>query len=206
MIIELRADQPGNEAAAWAATGRSVGEWFALLDELGGPSLGRRNIGNHLVKAHKLDPWWVSTLSIGYEAAHGVVERDGRPKGYTICATKSIRAAPGDCFAAFAEAGALDAWLGTGHELDFRDGGSLANADGNCALIRKINPGKSIRMVWGQPGAAPGTPVEVKLQPAAAKTTVMITHDRLQTRAEADGFRRAWGDALGRLRAYLEGP
>jgi uncharacterized protein YndB with AHSA1/START domain len=205
MIIDLSADQPSDESAARAATGKSVGEWFALLDLLGGPSLGRRSIGNHLVKAHKLDPWWVSTLNIGYEAAHGVVERDGRPKGYTICATKSIKAAPAACFAAFAKAEALDAWLGAGHELDFREGGSLANADGNRAAIRKINPGKTIRMHWTQPDAAPDTPVEVKLQPAGAKTTVMITHDRLQTRAEADGFRRAWGEALSRLKAWLEG-
>jgi hypothetical protein len=49
------------------------------------------------------------------------------------------------------------------------------------------------------------TPVEVKLAPAGAKTTVMVTIDRLQTRAEADGYRRAWGEALERLKALLEG-
>lgn len=59
--------------------------------------------------------------------------------------------------------------------------------------------------MWEQPDAAPGTPVEVKFQPSGAKTTVMVTHDRLQTRAEADGFRRAWGAALEKLKSVLEG-
>jgi hypothetical protein len=34
--------------------------------------------------------------------------------------------------------------------------------------------------------------------------TVMVTLDRLQTRAEADGFRRAWSESLDRLKAFIE--
>lgn len=204
MKIDLRADHASDEASAKAATGRSLGEWFALLDARGGPGLGRRDIGSHLHEQFKLDPWWISTLNVEYEAAHGLLEKDGRAKGYTICATKSIKATPDACQAAFADAAALDRWLGPGHDADIRDGGFLANADGNRAAVRKVSPGKTLRLVWEQADAANGTPVEVKFQPSGAKTTVMITHDRLQSRAEADGFRRAWGEALDRLKACLE--
>ena len=204
MKIDLAADHASDEKSAKAATGRSLGEWFALLDAFGGPGKGRREIGQHLHDVHKVDPWWAATINIGYEAAHGIVEKDGRARGYTICATKSVKATPEACHAAFASAAALDAWLGPKHQLDLRDGGSLANADGNRALVKKVNPGKSIRLVWQQPDAAPDTPVEVKFQPAGAKTTVMVTHERLQTREEADGFRRAWGAALDRLKTRLE--
>lgn len=204
MKIELRSDQPLDDASAQAATGRSLGEWFALLDAFGGPGKGRREIGNHLYDTYKLDPWWIATLNIAYEAAHGLHEKDGRPKGYTICVTKSIKATPQACFDACASAVALDRWLGPGHALDFREGGTLRNADGNAATIRKIALGKSIRLLWTQADAAGDTPVEIKCQPAGAKTTVMITHDRLQTRAQADGLRRAWGEALERLKALLE--
>jgi hypothetical protein len=61
-----------------------------------------------------------------------------------------------------------------------------------------------IKLDWMQADAAPDTPVEVKFQPAGAKTTVMVQHDRLQTRADADGLRRAWGEALDRLKAVVE--
>jgi uncharacterized protein YndB with AHSA1/START domain len=70
--------------------------------------------------------------------------------------------------------------------------------------VKKVNPGKSLKLVWTQADAAPDTPVEIKFQPAGAKTTVMVTHERLQTRAEADGLRRAWGEALDRLKKVLE--
>jgi hypothetical protein len=33
---------------------------------------------------------------------------------------------------------------------------------------------------------------------------VQVTHDRIQTREEADGLRAGWGEALDRLKAYLE--
>jgi uncharacterized protein YndB with AHSA1/START domain len=204
MKIELRAEHASDEASARAATGRSLGEWFALLDARGGPGLGRRDIGNFLHETHKLEPWWSTTILIAYEAAHGLKEKDGRAKGYTICATKCIKATPDACYAQFADAAALDRWFGSRHVLDLRDGGTLANADGNRASIKKANPGKAIKLIWQQADAAPDTPVEIKFQPAAAKTTVMVTHERLQTREEADGLRRAWGEALDRLKARLE--
>lgn len=204
MRIDWRADQGTDEAATRAATGKSMGEWFALLDAEGGPDLGRRALGQILIDQHKLDPWWSSTLLIAYEAAHGLVEKDGRAKGYTICATKSIKASPEQCFATFASAQALDQWLGQGHQLDFRDGGALRNADGNQAVIKKINAGKTIKLIWQCAEGAADSPVEVKFQPAGTKTTVMITHERLQDRPAADGLRRAWGQALDRLKQLLE--
>lgn len=202
MKIELRSDKPLDSIQA--ETGRSLGDWFAVLDAFGGPGKGRREIGNHLYDSYKIDPWWIATLNIEYEAHHGLREKDGRAKGYTICATKAIRSTPQACYDAFASAAVLDRWLGAGHVLDFREGGSLHNADGNTAEIRKLNAGKAIKLRWMQVHAAPDTPVEVKLQPAGAKTTVMVTHDRLQDREAADGMRRAWGGALDRLKALLE--
>jgi hypothetical protein len=94
MKIEIKADQPSDEAAAKKATGRTLGEWFQLLDAAGGPGRGRREIGQELMTTYKLDPWWASTINVGYEAAHGLLEKDGRAKGYTICASKSVKASP----------------------------------------------------------------------------------------------------------------
>ena len=48
------------------------------------------------------------------------------------------------------------------------------------------------------------TPVEIKFEGKGDKCTVMVSIERLQTRAEADGYRRAWGEALDRLKAKLE--
>ncbi|MCK7594391.1 SRPBCC family protein [Pseudomarimonas salicorniae] len=205
MKITLKAEQAYDEASAQRETGKSLGEWFGVLDAAGGPAKGRRELGQLLLVTHKLPPWWASTILGLYEAAHGQMERDGRLKGYSICSTKSVKATPAECYAMFETAEQLDRWLGPKHELSLEEGGLLRNGDGNRATFRKINPGKSIRMLWQQPGAGEDTPVEIKFAPAGAKTTVMVTHERLQTREEADGLRAAWGSALERLKALVEG-
>lgn len=204
MKIEFRSEKQVDDATCKAETSKGMKQWFATMDAFGGPSKGRRDLGNHLYKDHNVDPWWSATLNVAYEAHHGLNEKDGRPKGFTICATKSIKATADQCFAQFATAKALDSWLGPKHTLTFRDGGELANADGNRALIKKLVPGKTIKLIWQQAGGANDTPVEIKFPMAGAKTTVTITHDRLPDRDAADGMRRAWGDALDRLKARLE--
>ena len=141
---------------------------------------------------------------IEYELARGAVEKDGKPKGYTICATKSVKADPADCYGAFATAAALDRWFGPRHDARIENGGHWRNADGNQATIKKVNPGKTIRLTWEDGGLTMPTPVEIKFAPSGGKTTVMVTIDRLQTRAEADGYRRAWGEALDRLKQTIE--
>jgi len=205
MKIELRSDKPVDDKSCKADTGKTMAEWFKLMDAHGGLAKGRRELGNvFLQEMHKVEPWWATTLNIEYEARHGAKEKDGRARGYMVCATKSIKAAPEACYAAFKDAQSLDAWLGPKHEFALEEGATLANADGNRATVRKFTPGKAIKLDWTQPDAAPNTPVEVKFQPAGAKTTVMVQHDRLQTRADADGLRRAWGEALDRLKAVVE--
>jgi uncharacterized protein YndB with AHSA1/START domain len=205
MKIELRSDRTIDDATCKADTGKTMSEWFKLMDAHGGLAKGRRELGNGLLQGeHKVDPWWATTLNSEYEAKHGAKEKDGRAKGYMVCATKSIKAAPEACYAAFKDAKALDRWLGPKHEYAMKEGATLANADGNRATVRKFTPGKAIKLDWTQPDAAPDTPVEVLFQAAGAKTTVMVKHDRLQTRADADGLRRAWGEALDRLKAVVE--
>ena len=198
MKVVLNSDKIVSDASVKKETGKSFAEWFAVIDACGGPGRGRRDIGSHLYGELKVDTWWSATIQVEYEKHKGVVEKDGKGKGFTICATKSVKAPAEKCFELWATGKELDRWFGSGNTLDLKAGGSLSNADGNAADVKSVTPGKTIRFVW-KAANAPGTPVEVKFQPAGAKTTVMVTHDRLQTRDEADGFRAAWGAALDKL-------
>jgi len=204
MQIHLRSDKPLDEATAWLETGRTAEDWFALLDALGGPDLGRHAIADHLRADNALDPWWIDTLLVEYERARGAKETDGRALGYAIEVVRRIDALPRACFDAFATGAALDRWFGHDNDIDFRDGGAWANEDGNRAVLRKVVAPKSIVLTWHQPDAAPNTPVEIHFVAAGNATDVKVMQERLQTRAEADGMRRAWSEALARLAATLE--
>jgi uncharacterized protein YndB with AHSA1/START domain len=204
MKVEHKADHAVSETSCKSATGKTLAEWFKALDKQGGVALGRRTLSKWIEHEHDVEVWWAATITNEYEIARGDLAKDGKPKGYSICPTKSIKASPKVCYAAFATAKALDAWFGPKHDVDMRDGGHWRNGDGNKATIRKVNAGKNIRMIAEDAGLTFPTPVEIKFTPNGANCTVMVAIERLQTRAEADGYRRAWGEALERLKATVE--
>jgi hypothetical protein len=43
-------------------------------------------------REHDVELWWATTITNEYEIARGDLARDGKPKGYSICPTKSIKA------------------------------------------------------------------------------------------------------------------
>jgi uncharacterized protein YndB with AHSA1/START domain len=204
MKVERRADRAVSEASCKEATGKTLADWFKALDKHGGISLGRRELSTWIQHKHQVDVWWAATITNEYEIARGDMAKDGKPKGYSICPTRTINASPTECYDAFASAKALDAWYGPRNSIDLREGGEWRCADGNRAMLRKVNAGKNIRMTAEDEGLTLPTPVEIKFTPSGAKCTVMIAIERLQTRAEADGYRRAWSETLDRLKAVVE--
>jgi uncharacterized protein YndB with AHSA1/START domain len=205
MQVKLQAQHPLSNESIRSATGKGWDEWFSLLDKRGGAAQGRRAIGDFLFKECKLDPWWCATLNVEYEAARNVVEKDGRPKGYTICATKTIAASVEQAYAAWSSAKSLDQWFSKKNDADVSDGGRYSNADGDQGLFKRVRKNKDLRFTWENPAHTAGTIVDVVFQDKGkGKTGVLVTHDRIQKREEADGLREGWGEALDRLKALLE--
>lgn len=194
--------RPTGSAAAKKETGRDHDAWFALLDGLG-EKPGRAAMGKAL-QAEKVDAWWMTTLMVEYERARGLVEKDGRPRGYSLCVTKTIAAPVNRVYRAWTDASELDAWLGPGTRIAAEEGGRLENADGNRARVRKLRPDKTLVLDWQSDDLEAGTQVEVLFQPKSDKCAVVLNHTRIQDRARADAARAAWEDALRRLKEHVE--
>ena len=206
MKVKLETQNPMTDASVKSATGKTWQEWFGILDKRGGTAQGRRAINDFLYGECKLDIWWCSSINIEYEAARGVVEKDGRPKGYTICATKTITAPVDKAYDSWVTPDALNKWFSSKNKAEVADGGRYSNADGDAGLYKRVRENKDLRFTWENPAHTAGTIVDVVFQDKGkGKTNVMVTHDRIQTRAEADGLREGWGQALERLKAWLEG-
>jgi len=125
------------DADVKTTTGKPWEEWYRLLDASGGPSPGRRAITDQLMKEHGLAAWWAQTIAVEYERARAIHEKDGRPKGYAICVTKTITAPAERIFDAFGDARMLGAWLGQGAQADFKEGGAFSTADGIAGAARR---------------------------------------------------------------------
>lgn len=194
------------DASAREATGRSLGEWYTELDGLGGPARGRRELVQHLLTVARLEEWWATTLVVEYERARGQREKDGQPKGYSICSTKTVAAPLERVYAAFGTAGDLDRWLGAGSQVTFAAGGTLTNADGDRWTFTRLRPGKDLRFTWQHGERAPESQVEVLLaDKGKGKTGITLNHTRIQQRSHADELRSGWSVALEALKRHLEG-
>ena len=170
MKVERKADHAVSETSCKSATGKTLAEWFKALDKHGGVALGRRALEQvaHGTTNTRSSRGGATTIVSEYEIARGDLAKDGKPKGYSICPTKSIKASAEGLLRRFRQRPkALDAWFGPKHDLDLRDGGHWRNADGNRATIKKVNTGKNIRLIAEDEGLTLPTPVEIKFSPRA---------------------------------------
>src|SRR5688500_11222457 len=205
MKIDVKTENLLADETAKAATGRTLAEWYDYLDQWGAKEEGRRETGVHLYHDLKLDTWWQSTITVEYENARGIREKDGRLKGYNICVTKTINAPVEKVYAAWTSGAELDRWFGVGNKAQVCEGGRFENADGNRGEFKRVRENKDIRILWEDPCCTPGSVADISVSPKGEKTYLLVNHDRSQTRAEADGRREAWGEALDRLKAVVEG-
>jgi len=202
MKLELRADHPVTPEACKAATGKTFAEWFDTIEGAG--LQAKRRDAIQLVydaTGRGKDVWWPTTIWVEYERARGVVvKKDGRPEGYNICCTKSFKQTPAEIFPHFATEAAFAAWVGdwAGAMVE----GSKFTCAGCTGVVGRIRADKDIRMTWDTPGHGPSE-IEVQFAVMGGKTTINFYHKRLATRDEADGLRRAWGEALDRLKARV---
>lgn len=77
---------------------------------------------------------------------------------------------------------------------------------GNAGTWARLRPGKDVRIAWTTAGVATPTQVDAAFaDKGKGKTGITLTHNRIQTREEADGLREAWGAAFVRLKAAMDG-
>jgi uncharacterized protein YndB with AHSA1/START domain len=206
MKVEYKSDFLVTDAACKEATGRTLKDWYKALDARG-TNLQRRDTVQWLSGEMDKDIWWSTTVWVEYERSKGVVnKKDGLIEGYNICVTKSIAASVADVYSAFSKPDELAKWFGKGVKASVVDGGSFEDKDGNSGEYLRVRPNKDLRFTWKGIGSDSATQVDVAFaDKGKGKTGITLTHNRIQTRAEADGLRAAWGDAFDRLKAQLEG-
>ena len=87
-----------------------------------------------------------------------------------------------------------------------KDGGAFENKDGDRGKFLRVRQNKDIRMTFENKGLSAATLVDVQFQDKGkGKTGLLVNHTRIQARAEADGLRAAWAEALEKLKVVCEG-
>jgi uncharacterized protein YndB with AHSA1/START domain len=199
MKVELKPDYEVSEASCKNCTGKSLAEWSAALDAT--PPANRREGIQYLYGEMAKDPWWPTTVWVEHEKAKNIVQKDGRGEGYNICVTKSVCAPISEVYKAFTSE-KLTQWFGQG--ASFNESGRIQDGEGNGGKLLRVRQDKDLRFAWRTLGSVDDSQVDVMFAEKAGKTGITLNHMRIQSRAEADGLRRAWSDALASLKSAIE--
>ena len=150
--------------------------------------------------------WWPTTIWVEYERTKGVVnKKDGLIEGFNICVTKTIAAPLTDVYKAWTNSKSLGQWFGDSVSAKVADGGTFDDGDGHSGEFLRVRADKDLRFSWRDPKTNTATLVDVVFQDKGqGKTGLMLTHQRIQNRPEADGLRKGWGEALNALKSLLE--
>jgi hypothetical protein len=176
-----RVAEPGvSEAAIVKGTGQGWDHWFRVLDDWDATSRSHTEIARHVNHEHGVDGWWAQSVTVGYERARGMRARNERPDGFEVSVSKTVAVPAVEAWRAFVEPSRRARWLDLA--LRIRTG------------TRTM--GRSAR--FDVP--AEGTRVNVYLTPKGDdRTTVTVTHVKLDGPADVAAHRTAWKGRLDRL-------
>ncbi len=174
--------EPVSDEAVRAKTGRGWEEWFAFLDAAGVAQADHKTITAVLDEAG-VGSWWTQMVTVGYERARGLREKNQRPDGWSVSASKTVGVPVERLFAAWTDAGLREKWLGR-----------------EAFTLKKASASRSLRITWGD-----GSPLEVMFFPKGeAKSIVQVDQRKLPDRAASDRRKAFWSDRLKRLKEILE--
>jgi hypothetical protein len=173
--------------AAKAKTGKSLDQWFDLLDKVGAADWPHKEIAKHLKEGCDCPSWWCQMIAVGYEQARGLrVKNQGCAGDFCANASKTLPVPVASLYKAWNDVDALSRWL----------------PDAAKMIVRKANQNKSMRITWidGQ------SSVEVYFWiKGTAKSQVAVQHSKLASPKEVAHWKAYWAEALLKLQALLEG-
>lgn len=191
-----------SDAACHKKTGHGLAHWFEVLDAFGAVEKGHTAAARHLRETHAVDSWYSQGITVAYERARGLRALNQRTSGaYEFSVSKVLALDATGVVAAFRDASRRRRWTaGLEPDLVSALGAALDHTNGT-GLVVKANGRARCRYRWD------GTIVEIYVEPrSATKTSVVIAHSQLPSRAWLDERRAQWKRALEALAALGSSP
>ena len=172
-------------AAFVRGSGKPIGEWLEILDGWGATERKHTEIARWVVQEYGIGGWWAQSVTVAYERARGMRQLHQDPSGYSVSASKTIKAAPERVSDAFTDA------------VSPRPMASRTRRS-PCG---RSNRGRSARFSWDDPPSLVGFMLYEK---GEGKTQIGIGHEKLPDSPTAERIKLMWRDRLGALKELLE--
>ena len=169
------------------ATGKTIAEWFTILDEKGAKKLDHVAIFHLVAGIEGLKPlgqWNHNLLATSYEWDRGLRERGEKADGFEISVSKTIAVPIGELYRGFVDDEIRAAWL-----------------PGENINITKSTESKSARAVWSDGETRLSVDFYAK---GDAKSQIVVQHMKIPDSDMATAMKEYWADALNKLKTVLE--
>lgn len=167
-------------------TGKTMKEWFEVLDEKGGKSLDSHGIYNLAASIEGLKPlgeWNIGLLSTSYQWDRGLRQRGEKADGFEASGSKTIAVPLAELYQSFVDDEIRSSWLS------------------EPIQITKSTENKSARAVWSDGQTRLSVDFYVK---GDSKSQIVVQHLKIPTAEMHAEMKEFWGEALNNLKSVLE--
>jgi uncharacterized protein YndB with AHSA1/START domain len=173
--------------ATKAKTGKSLDDWFALLDKAGAADWPHQDIAAHLHDECDCPGWWCQMIAVGYEQARGLrVKNQGCAGDFAANASKTIAVPVARLYKSWNDPKSLSRWLPGAVKM----------------TVRKATLNKSMRITWIDGRSSVEVYFWIK---GEAKSQIVVQHCKLESPKDVARWKAYWAEALLKLQALLEG-
>ena len=189
-----------------ARTGRSLREWFAILNRFGIKKRGHTAAARHLREHYrKLDDAWAKNLVVLYAFERQSAPEDRQDEGYSATARAEVPASAARAFEALTEPESLGHWWSRRWRMKLEVGRRFRNADGDAGRYLEVTPGKKLRFAWEHLEHAPGSEVTIAFTAKTARRCALrIQHEHIHEHKDAEALQEHWDWVLASLAAFLK--
>ena len=167
-------------------TGKTLQDWFVLLDNQGGTKMDSKEILTLVAKTQGLEPlgeWNRGLLSTSYQWSRGIRERGEKAKGYEIGVSKTINVPLEILYNSWADEKTRKKWLK------------------EKITVRKMTENKSARITWSDEQTSLSVDFYDK---GEAKSQVVVQHLKIKNSKDAADLKEYWAKTLDSLKQLLE--
>ena len=166
-------------------TGKTMEEWFAVLDKKGASSIPHSEIfalTGKLKGLSELNEWNRNLLTTSYGWSRGLKERGEKESGFEISVSKTVNAPLNQLYRAFADEALRKKWLK------------------EKITIRKATENKSARVTWADGASSLSIDFYEK---GTHKSQIVIQHMKIESSERAAELKTFWQERVVVLKKMM---
>jgi hypothetical protein len=189
------------ETAVLEWTGKTLDEWFRLVDAWGGRDKPHKQIAAYVRTQQGASPWWSQEITVLYEKHINRRVTGQTSSGlFQIEAGKTLPVGLDRAWEMVTGKDTVRAIVGEGCGGRFSDGAAGVSSSGTRYNVRVFKPRSHIRMGWAMKGWEKDSTLQIRVTPRNQNATAVSFHqENLQTSGIRDRMRLRWKEVLEQL-------